>query len=33
MDEGRIVEDGDPEVLLNSPTTERLKDFLQHIDY
>ena len=33
MDEGRIVEDGDPDVLLKSPTTERLKSFLQHVGY
>ena len=33
MDEGRITEDGDPETLLKSPTTERLKNFLQHVGY
>lgn len=33
MDEGRIAEDGDPETLLKSPSTERLKDFLQHVGY
>ncbi len=33
MDGGRIAEDGDPETLLKSPTTDRLKDFLQHVGY
>ncbi len=33
MDEGRIAEDGDPETLLKSPSTDRLKDFLQHVGY
>jgi len=33
MDEGRIAEDGDPEILLRSPSTERLKNFLQHVGY
>ena len=33
MDGGRIAEDGDPETLLQSPATERLKDFLQHVGY
>ena len=33
MDEGRIAEDGNPETLLKSPTTERLKEFLQHVGY
>ncbi len=33
MDEGRIAEDGNPETLLKSPTTERLKGFLQHVGY
>ena len=33
MDEGRIAEDGDPETLLRSPSSERLKDFLQHVGY
>lgn len=33
MDGGRIAEDGDPETLLKSPTTERLKEFLQHVGY
>lgn len=33
MDAGRIAEDGNPETLLKSPTTERLKEFLQHVGY
>ena len=33
MDDGRIAEDGDPETLLKSPTSERLKDFLKHVGY
>ncbi len=33
MDDGRIAEDGNPETLLKSPTTERLKEFLQHVGY
>ena len=33
MDEGRIAEDGDPETLLKSPSTKRLKEFLQHVGY
>jgi len=33
MDEGRIAEDGDPEKLLRSPDTERLKSFLRHVGY
>ncbi len=33
MDEGRIAEDGKPEELLKSPSTERLKEFLQHVGY
>jgi len=33
MDEGRIAEDGDPEKLLRSPNTERLKSFLRHVGY
>ena len=33
MDGGRIAEDGHPETLLKSPTTERLKEFLQHVGY
>lgn len=33
MDEGRIAEDGDPSTLLKNPTTERLKEFLQHVGY
>lgn len=33
MDDGRIAEDGNPEALLRSPTTERLKEFLQHVGY
>jgi len=33
MDGGRIAEDGDPETLLKSPTTDRLKEFLKHVGY
>lgn len=33
MDAGRIEEDGDPETLLQSPKSKRLKDFLQHVGY
>lgn len=33
MDEGRIAEDGDPETLLKSPATKRLKEFLKHVGY
>lgn len=33
MDEGRIMEDGEPHALLKSPPSERLKDFLQHVGY
>jgi len=33
MDEGRIAEDGEPETLLKSPATERLREFLQHVGY
>jgi len=33
MDDGRIAEDGDPETLLKSPASERLKDFLKHVGY
>lgn len=33
MDDGRIAEDGDPEALLKSPTTDRLKGFLKHVGY
>jgi glutamine transport system ATP-binding protein len=33
MDEGRIAEDGEPEMLLKSPKTERLKNFLRHVGY
>jgi glutamine transport system ATP-binding protein len=33
MDDGRIAEDGDPKSLLQTPTTDRLKDFLQHVGY
>mgnify|MGYP006271092073 CR=1 FL=1 len=33
MDDGRIAEDGDPKSLLQNPTTDRLKDFLQHVGY
>ena len=31
MDEGRIVEDGDPKKLIKSPESDRLKSFLRHI--
>jgi ABC-type polar amino acid transport system ATPase subunit len=31
LDEGRILEDGDPVTLINSPKTDRLKDFLRHV--
>ncbi|WP_323016945.1 glutamine ABC transporter ATP-binding protein GlnQ [Castellaniella sp.] len=31
MDQGKIAEDGMPEVLLNNPPSQRLKDFLQHV--
>lgn len=31
MDQGKIVEDGLPEQLLNNPPTQRLKDFLRHV--
>ncbi len=33
MDGGRIAEDGDPQKLLKSPRSERLKNFLQHVGY
>lgn len=33
MDGGQIAADGNPETLLKSPTTERLKDFLKHVGY
>ncbi|CAB5097962.1 hypothetical protein D3OALGA1CA_1231 [Olavius algarvensis associated proteobacterium Delta 3] len=33
MDDGRIAEDGDPEALLRSPSSDRLKDFLKHVGY
>jgi len=33
MDAGRIEEDGDPATLLKSPSSERLKNFLQHVGY
>lgn len=33
MDGGRIAQDGDPEKLLKSPGTERLKNFLRHVGY
>jgi glutamine transport system ATP-binding protein len=33
MDEGRIEEDGDPQTLLKYPSSERLKNFLQHVGY
>lgn len=31
LDEGKILEDGDPITLINSPKTDRLKDFLRHV--
>lgn len=31
MDEGKIAEDGDPEILLSNPPTQRLRNFLQHV--
>ena len=31
MDEGRIVEDGDPKKLIKSPETDRLISFLRHV--
>jgi glutamine transport system ATP-binding protein len=33
MDAGRIAEDGDPTTLLKNPSTDRLKEFLQHVGY
>jgi len=33
MDDGRIAEDGDPETLLRTPSSDRLKDFLKHVGY
>lgn len=33
MDEGRIAEDGDPRQLLETPPSNRLKNFLQHVGY
>ena len=31
MDEGRIIEDGDPRKLIKSPESDRLKNFLRHV--
>jgi len=31
LDEGKILEDGDPVTLINSPKTERLQGFLRHV--
>ncbi len=31
MDQGRIVDDGDPRELVNAPPSARLRDFLQHV--
>jgi glutamine transport system ATP-binding protein len=31
MDRGKIAEDGDPEVLLSNPPSQRLREFLQHV--
>lgn len=33
MDGGRIAADGEPQALLRSPGTERLKNFLRHVGY
>lgn len=33
MDEGRIVEEGDPKALFESPQTERLKEFIHSYQY
>ncbi len=33
MDEGRIVEEGKPEVVMKNPKSERLKDFLAHVKH
>ncbi|MFO7751338.1 MAG: glutamine ABC transporter ATP-binding protein GlnQ [Desulfobacteraceae bacterium] len=32
MDEGRIAEDGDPKEMINNPQSERLKNFLGHVN-
>ncbi|MCC5858136.1 MAG: glutamine ABC transporter ATP-binding protein GlnQ [Ectothiorhodospiraceae bacterium] len=31
MDEGRILHDGDPKVLFESPPSDRFRDFLRHV--
>jgi glutamine transport system ATP-binding protein len=33
MDEGRIVEEGKPEVVMKNPKSERLQDFLAHVKH
>ncbi len=30
IDKGRIAEDGDPQVLIKNPPSQRLQEFLQH---
>ncbi|MEQ9842553.1 glutamine ABC transporter ATP-binding protein GlnQ [Pectobacterium brasiliense] len=31
IDKGRIAEDGDPEMLITNPPSDRLREFLQHV--
>ncbi|MGK2946901.1 MAG: glutamine ABC transporter ATP-binding protein GlnQ [Candidatus Malihini olakiniferum] len=31
IDKGRIAQDGDPEMLITTPPSERLREFLQHV--
>ncbi len=31
IDKGRIAEDGDPQVLIKNPPSQRLQEFLQHV--
>jgi len=31
IDKGTIAEDGDPDTLITSPPSERLREFLQHV--
>lgn len=33
IDKGRIAEDGDPQVLIKNPPSQRLQEFLQHVSY
>jgi len=33
MDEGRIVEEGEPKTVMKNPKSERLKDFLGHVKH